>query len=50
VLLNQYIEGLPWHHLIYHRGKELAGLKIEDSSNLREGYQIGFTGYPIGLF
>jgi S1-C subfamily serine protease len=35
--------------ILEYKGKKPSGFKIDDSSKLREGYRVGFTGYPIGL-
>ncbi|MCP3876382.1 MAG: trypsin-like peptidase domain-containing protein, partial [Desulfobacteraceae bacterium] len=35
--------------ILEHAGEALPPLKISDSSNVKEGYKVAFTGYPIGL-
>ncbi|NOX35338.1 MAG: serine protease [Deltaproteobacteria bacterium] len=35
--------------VLSHEGDILPALKIGDSSNVREGYRVVFTGYPIGF-
>lgn len=35
--------------ILEQEGKVLPALKLSDSSTVKEGYRIGFTGYPIGF-
>lgn len=35
--------------ILGHEGKPLPVMKLADSSKVKEGYKIAFTGYPIGF-
>jgi serine protease Do len=41
----------PFHDLVIleHSSKPLPALELGDSSQVKEGFKVGFTGYPIGL-